>query len=180
MEQKTTIDVWNEIRLTDEGVSITLYSESQGEGAIVEDETWFTFDEVENLSGDIYSLNLSDETRESLSTDSDDTLMFEAPDWSAGANKEPTFEQGEVVVDKNAPEWSNDDRLVVEKVTDVESTDYVIEKSDFGRDKNVADVNPVYPDSDTVVEAYYFDGDNETYAFPISRLAKRQEHPDNE
>jgi len=54
------LTVWNEITISQSGIGITLYSEST-DGAVVEDETWFTFDELQTETGEIHSLNLSDE-----------------------------------------------------------------------------------------------------------------------
>lgn len=61
------LNVWNEVRITSEGISISLFSESTDGPAIVEDELWFTFDELELLANsEPQSLNLSDETVENL------------------------------------------------------------------------------------------------------------------
>jgi hypothetical protein len=61
------LDVWNEVRITSDGISITLLSERADGGAVVEDETWFTFDELtaESPSRPM-TLNLSDETSEAI------------------------------------------------------------------------------------------------------------------
>lgn len=61
------LNVWNEVRITSDGISITLLSELSDGGAVVEGETWFTFDELQNRSPSRpISLNLSDETSELL------------------------------------------------------------------------------------------------------------------
>jgi hypothetical protein len=131
------------------------------------------------MSGDIISLNLHDSTRESLSSRSDGPEI--APQWDnyEQTNANAVFEPGEVVVDKNAPEWSDDDRIVVEEVTDSHAESYVIEENEYGIDSTVAHANPSYPETDIVVEGHYFEGEPncEVYAFPISRLMPL---PDNE
>jgi hypothetical protein len=61
------LNVWNEVRITSNGISITLLSESTDGTAVVEDETWFTFDELSAQSPSRpVTLNLSDETSEAI------------------------------------------------------------------------------------------------------------------
>jgi hypothetical protein len=61
------INVWNEVRVTSDGISISLFSESAGGPAVVEDELRFTFDELQELSpSEPISLRLSEETGDAL------------------------------------------------------------------------------------------------------------------
>lgn len=69
--------VWNEVRITSDGISISLLSEGRGGRAIVEDEMWFTFDELQEMSpSEPMSLNLSDETQAALSENALDSVEF--------------------------------------------------------------------------------------------------------
>lgn len=190
MEQNTVIKVWNEITISADGIGITLYSESVGDGARVEDETWFTFDELETLhTGDIVNLNLSDETAEQLvegqqSDKSAADVWDEMRELQEEIEQSEQVEQGDVLIDENAPDWSEDDRVVVEEVLDdVSCYEYVIEGPHEGsammpavqafRDSTVADANPSYNDGDSVILATYEEG-SDTYAFPESRLVKEE------
>lgn len=186
MENNTPQTVWNEIRITDEGISVTLYSENT-DGAVVEDEVWYTFDELQ-ASGpqEIDSLNLTEQSRNALHSEQEAVRSVEPAEGDTLSNGESpnltdeSLETGDVVIDANAPDWTDDDRLVVKEVLSVRSDEYYIDNS-----ITVSDVNRSYPDSDCVVEAVYFDewdscrsvekiDETETYAFPISRIEERE------
>jgi hypothetical protein len=173
MEQNTPFSVWNEIRFTDEGVGVTLYSESH-DGAVVEDEAWFAFDEIQDEKPqEIASLRLTEHTRNALETEPDiESEMVSEPEPESWVTDGVQFAKGDVVIDDGAPNWSQDNRLVVKEVTDRTANEYQYDEREIN---TVADANPSYPEDDLVVEAIYFDDweqDDElnTYAFPISRL----------
>lgn len=68
--------VWNEVRFTSEGISISLFSESTGGDAILEDEMWFTYDELQEMSPSApLSLSLSETTKEGLSEQHNDAIV---------------------------------------------------------------------------------------------------------
>jgi hypothetical protein len=165
MAQETPIDVWNEITISQSGVGVTLYSEyGEGGGAVVEDETWFTFDELEGKAGDIISLNLSEESQ--LSLVEDDKSFRETVEESLA--EEQQVSEGDVLIDDNPAPWSNDTRVVVEDADVVEpASDYYIVESGG----TVAQANPSYPRDDDVILGHY-EGSTKTYAFPESRLVQ--------
>lgn len=76
------------------------------------------------------------------------------------------MKEGDLVRDKENP----DDRLVIKAVSTDEAREWFI--SDIG--KTVAQVNPEYPDTDSVIHAKYIIGDgiesDSVYTFPESRL----------
>jgi hypothetical protein len=179
-DEPTVTDVWNEITISGSGIGITLYSESAGTGARVEDETWYTFDELQSATGDIVSLNLSDETRERLSTDeswsapSTDEVLESAGQPSvhgqqSAGQQSVDLQVGDLVEDENPPDWTDGDVLeVVEILSDTRADEYY-----FGEVITVATVNPEYPDDDPVVMATFIDGSEAEYAFPASRLERK-------
>jgi hypothetical protein len=58
-------NIWNEVRITDDTISISLVAEGD-DGATVEDELFFTFDELQSASGTIEGLTLREETRATM------------------------------------------------------------------------------------------------------------------
>lgn len=40
------LDIWLDVQRTDEGISVTVYSQAPGEEPVVEDETYFTVAEL--------------------------------------------------------------------------------------------------------------------------------------
>lgn len=166
------INVWNEVRVTGDGISISLISEGAGNPPVVEDEAWFTFDELQEMGpSEPINLNLSDESRSAMvgGRQSDD---------------EPTPPQrGDPMVDDNAPSWAEDSRVVVEQyLPSVCAYEYVIEGPNASgamdptlqarSDETVAAANPSYSADEPVVLARYVDSPAETYAFPESRLVE--------
>jgi len=174
MGRNNILGVWNEVRISNEGISITLYSESADE-VYVEDEMWFTHNELHDSgSNRIYSLRLSQETREIMSSEGlnqyqelEDFLMSETDEYIA---------EGDIVEDKETPpSWSETNYLKVESVTDIPANQYLVEDAtDDYWATTVAEMNPDYPDVDTVVECYYITTEEKAaskkYAFPESRL----------
>jgi len=179
MERNNISDVWLEAQIDENGIALTLISEGVGEDAVVEEVDHYTFEELQDKSGDMFNMNLSDESRETLSemrrlsnigkiAESD----IEAEDETESQEGEELPEEGDILWDDNASSWSVDDRVEVVNVTDKQADEYVIEERVFGNDY-VSDVNPSYNEEDTVIEATYLDSDdNETYAFPVSRLTE--------
>lgn len=182
MSQNTPTAVWNEVRFTSEGISISLISESPEGVAVVENEMWFTYDELQEMApSQPMTMRLSQETRDALI----DSQRSESGD-SQQSESGPSFEAGDEVTDIAAPPWSEDGTVVVKKVTDMTADEYVIQMNLFEEDETVADANPNYPDDDTVVEAVYLDTvtdeqgrltkaitsvpADDVYAFPESRL----------
>lgn len=167
MAQDTITNVWNEITISGDGIGITLYSESLGEGARVEDEAWFTFDELEeDRAGDIMSLNLSDATSQTLVDNQQTDLSRFVVDSDESDEVGPQVSEGDVLIDDNPAPWSDDTRVVVEEVTDKSSDSYWIDST-----STVALANPSYPNDDTVILGHY-EGSVKTYAFPESRLVE--------
>ena len=170
------INVWNEVRVTADGISITLLSERASGGAIVEDETWFTFDELTaNSPQSPISLNLSDETSQDFAEQRRlaqvGMIMDEGDDLP---------EPGDVLEDQNPAHWSDDTRVeVVEVLPNTRCEEYVIQGRHEGQslpkseqswtDETVATANPSYDEGDTVVRGKYV-GSEKVYAFPASRL----------
>lgn len=181
-------NVFTEMRVSEEGVSITLLSEWNGE-TIVEDEVWLTDEELASTGTLRSDLGLSDETCEALSDartkamegalygpESGDVETVSEPEGQS--ENEPEWDLpdvGDVVLDGNPPNWSDDNRLRVIEVTDTPANRYVIgegpvESYDGVVFKDtVADNNPAEPDDAPVVIANYLGSDNQ-YAFPVSRL----------
>jgi hypothetical protein len=164
--------VWNEIRVTDDGVSVTLYSEDpSGHGPIVEDEWWMTHAEIENTPHGIASLRVSEETLERGSQEEEVTLstgdVVEDLNPPSYMSEEAIGEKGQLIVDEVLPPevtcatWAFDEEASTDDMSDMEQV--------FAQ--TVADANPSYPDDDRVVLARYKDSDSQ-YAFPASRLAK--------
>lgn len=187
MEQNTQPNpVWTEVRATDEGVSITLYSET-GNDVIVEDETWYTLDELTSDDNNRTRLTLSeksltrlsddeDEDDETGSTDQiDDYQKFYGTIPLSISEKDPVdrldIEEGDVLVDiEGAQVVMGPDKPKVEvtNVTRERASDYDITVD--GETVTVAEENPDYPIYDLVVEGQYVKGGDRTYAFPVSRL----------
>lgn len=170
------INVWNEIRVTAEGISISLLSETGQGGAVVEDETWFTFDELQDQSPQSpISLNLSQGTLDSF----DEQRRLANIGLLYDSAKPSLPEAGDVLTDENAPHWAEDDWVEVVEVLDARADEYVVQGYHEGekiqpvhqplKDKTVADKNPSYPSDDRVVIAQY-KGAGDHYAFPVSRL----------
>lgn len=150
------ITAFNEVRITEDGISISLYTESS-EGVRVEDERLFTFDEMEDMSGEVLMLKMSEDSRDELSEQrtganigrvlmAGDSLEDRADELSENPEAEellaymgfyddredvgePTYpEPGEIVVDQNPPEWSEGNELeVVEVLSDVTAEEYVVQ-----------------------------------------------------
>jgi|APHM01.1.fsa_nt_gi hypothetical protein len=175
-----TVDVWNEVQITSNGVSISLYSEDEF-GVTVEDEIWFTFEEMEYLEGEIMSLSLTDATRDALSKsdDEDDSEYRPIEDLDlnddieeaimSGKEKARLPDEGDVMVDINSPTWSEDDRVEVVGIADETAGEYTIESGD-GWSEPLTVANPSADPDEKVIEAQYIFGNNEVYAFPESRL----------
>jgi hypothetical protein len=186
MERDNILSVWNEVRISDEGISVTLYSEDAND-VYVEDELWFTHNELlDESSNRIHSLRLSRKSRE-IMEDGGLNQYQELENFLMSNKEEPKIEAGSIVKDENSPEWSDLNYLKVERVTSIHASRYLIEDStDPQWATTVADVNPKYPADDYVVECHYMDTDDRVsqkrYAFPISRLTpvNPEEVPRNE
>lgn len=168
--------VWNEITISQSGIGITLYSESAGSGAVVEDEVWFTFDELDLKTGEIHSLNLSDITEESINELKKDAtrgkiLSEDQSEFSENTQSENLPSVGDLVEDSNPPSWSEDNRLKVVEIPDETTDEYVVEERPVYNDKTVADVNPSCDPDEPVVICEYVSGNDKEYAFPLSRLS---------
>jgi hypothetical protein len=176
-------NVWNEVRVTDEGISITLLSESLEGGAIVEDETWFTFDEMRADSPQSpISLSLSGETDSALAEQRRMAQVGELVDSQESDNSQELPEVGDCLTDQNPPSWASDsDYLeVVEVLPNTRCDEHIIQGPNEGKslekgkhqlfDKTVADANPSYNENEPVVMAQY-NGSGDWYAFPASRLS---------
>lgn len=187
MDGNHPIAVWNEITISESGIGITLYSEGE-DGACVEDETWFTHAELEDMAGDIVSLKLSEESQSELRDGRDAATEKRISEWleeQRTMQSESRLQVGDIVVDDNCPSWSDDSRVRIDEIlSDVRADEYIIQGDTKGEvlstlaqswnDKTVADANPSYPEDDIVVIGHYIDGGKD-YAFPASRLTQ----PDN-
>jgi len=169
------LDTWTEVRTSDNGISATLYSEWEGGEVIVEDELWFTQDELSD-SREITSLNLSQESREAIySRQTDIDSYTEKNGVELIQESRNQIAEGDWVIDENPPSWSEDGaRLqVVERLDDVTADEYVIKHNNFYRnDVTVASENPDCPSDDTVILCRFADqmDSDEPYAYPESRL----------
>jgi len=171
--------VWNEVRFTSEGISISLFSESPDGGMILEDEMWYTYDELQEMvPSEPLSMRLSDQSRRALvdsleSVDSQEPVTMKE---SVDSRESDLPEVGQMMTDTNAPSWSVDDRVEVVSISDKSADEYVVQESDFGRPKTVADVNYESDADETVIEAQYLDESGlpagKVYGFPVSRLVE--------
>ena len=148
----------------------------------MEDETWFTFAELQEQSPSApISLNLSDETQSAFA---EERRMAQVGRISE--NQESNLPQvGDRVRDENPPDWATDleELEVVEVLSDVRADEYVIQGPNEGTaidksmqrlsDETVADANPSYDEDEPVVLAKYERGDSDEYAFPASRLSEQ-------
>jgi len=188
-EQPTT--VYTEVQIDEDSISLTLISESGSNGAVIEDTQRYTFDELEDLTGQHETLHLSRESVNALEQgavqDDMEQLLDEAEQMVeepagqelAGEQVSGLPEVGAVYTDENAPSWSDDDWVeVVEVLEDVRCDEYVIQGNNEGPtdtslqtffDETVADANPSYDPSEPVVIGQY-NGSGDEYAFPASRL----------
>lgn len=182
-EMPTT--AWTEIQIDNDSISLTLLTEGD-DGARVEDTARFTFEELQEKSGDIESLRVSDETREALSDvwssslgkiDWKDDRSMSRPTREdtgrsaklAGENWAEGIDAGDPMVDVNPPSWSDDARVIVTEVTD-QPADlcYLNEHTSV----TVADKNHGDWSKDPVVKAKYVGGNGKEYKFPARRLRK--------
>ena len=62
---ETVYDNWNEVRVTDTKIGISLIAEGD-DGATIEDEFYIDIDAIQSISGMIDTLNLRQQTREAL------------------------------------------------------------------------------------------------------------------
>jgi hypothetical protein len=166
MEQNTTLDVWNEIRVTGDGISVSLYSEDET-GAVVEDEVRLPFEDLQDeMTGDILSLGLSDSTKENLSNDG--LVTNTSSDGQSDNVSELGPDVGDIVMDSESENFSSG-RVRVTEVTDTPCSEHTIEKIN-GRETTVADENIGHPRDAPVVMGEYVDGSSKEYAFPLTRL----------
>lgn len=62
---ETVYDIWNEVRVTDTKIGISLIAEGD-DGATIEDEFYIDIDSIQSVSGTIDTLNLRQQTRDAL------------------------------------------------------------------------------------------------------------------
>ena len=161
--------VYTEVQIDEDSISLTTISESGSDGPVIEDTARWTFDELQSLSGEHRMLRLSRETQSALESGS---LQSQLSEIFAEAEADLYFpDEGDVLIDDNPAPWSDDTRVVVEKVTDTPANEYVIQENRYSADQTVADANPSYPADNRVVEGHY-EGSVKTYAFPIDRLVQ--------
>lgn len=156
-------DVWVEGQIDNRGIAISLISEGNS-GARVESVEHFTFDELENMQGELVDLNLSDESRSAIVGETVGNSASRQSGWNLP-------EVGDIVRDTHdQPHWSDEDRLRVIEVTDIPARNYDIGEYNLNRNPvTVADKNPDEPKDAPVVVANYLDSDTE-YSFPCTRL----------
>lgn len=175
-------NVWNEVRVTADGISITLFSERASGGATVEDEAWFTFDEMAaDAPQSPISLNLSDRTSDDWAETRRLARVGQIMDEGENEKSHDLPKAGDVLTDRNPAPWSEDTQVeVVEVLPNVSCDEYVIQGQNEGdaltpssqawSDETVADSNPSYDEDEPVVRGRYV-GSEKVYAFPASRLA---------
>ena len=185
MSEKQITDVWIEGQVDENSISLTLLSESNG--AKVEEIKSLTLDELTDLSGEIFSMNLSDETREAIQSTTENGYVaedefaaeFVAPDTeNTVENDESDISNtgdytlpaiGDTAYDTEGPDWGESTRM---RVTDVFpntlAEDFNI-NDDSIYEKTVYSVNNCEPD-EPVIMACYEEGSGEPYAFPVTRL----------
>jgi len=179
-------NVFTELRVSDEGVSITLFSEWNTE-TIVEDEIWLTDEQLSDTGTLLSDLSLSQQTREALSEARREAMKGQMHSPESGdietvsepesqSETKPAWDLpdvGDIVLDGSPPDWSDDNRLRVIEVTDTPAEKYVIGHGPMENvgyfDETVADKNPDEPADAPVVIANYIGSENQ-YAFPVSRL----------
>ena len=66
MERDTIRTAWVEGQIDDDGIALTLLTEDSN-GAVIEAVDHFTFEELQDMSGEMFSLNLSQSAEEALS-----------------------------------------------------------------------------------------------------------------
>lgn len=175
MSETNLTDVWIEGQVDENIISLTLLSESQN-GAKVEEIKSFTLDELTDLSGEIFSMNLSDETREAIQS-STKTDMIEMVDNTEENNKRDTSNTGDytlpsagdIVYDTEGPDWGESTRMEVTDVLWNTRAENFNIKDDSIYEKTVYSVNNCEPD-EPVIMARYVEGSGDEYAFPVSRL----------
>lgn len=168
MADQPVATVWNEIRIAGDGISISLYSED-ADGARIEDEVRFTFKELQEMDGELESLQLSDETHDRMGEDTMSLAEVRESLKEAGIRKR--FEDGETVIDTETPEWSADDTLTVHGYAEVRADEYMIGDSHKSENNTtVSDANPSCEPDEPVVLATYDTNTDKIYAFPQSRL----------
>jgi hypothetical protein len=202
MDAPTT--AYTEVQIDDDSISLTLISESGSSGPVIEDTERFTFEELQDMAGEHLTLRLSTDSREAL-VDSRESavvgnlLQSESMEEKAeiipdnpsskelmaymgllggeatDGRESDLPEVGDILTDTNSPEWSVDDRVEVVSISDKSADEYIVQESDFGRPKTVADVNYEADPDETVIEAQYLDAqgfpEGKVYGFPASRLA---------
>jgi hypothetical protein len=179
MSETNLTDVWIEGQVDENSISLTLLSESQN-GAKVEEIKSFTLDELTDLSGEIFSMNLSDETREAIQSTTENDIMaedefaaeFVAPDTERDTSNTGDYtlpSTGDIVHDTEGPDWGESTRM---EVTDVlwntRAKEFNI-NDDSIYEKTVYSVNNCEPD-EPVIMARYVEGSGDEYAFPVTRL----------
>jgi len=174
MSEKQITDVWIEGQVDENSISLTLLSESNG--AKVEEIKSFTLDELTDLSGEIFSMNLSDETREVIQSTTE-TNMIEISENTVENDERDTSNTGDYTLpaigdtayDTEGPDWGESTRM---EVTDVlwntPAKEFNI-NDDSIYEKTVYSVNNCEPD-EPVIMARYVEGSGDEYAFPVSRL----------
>jgi hypothetical protein len=168
-------NAWVEAQIDGNSITLSLMTETQ-DGATVEETARYTFAELQEMSGEQFSLSLSDDTRDTLSDLNGLAVFGDAIAEEGGT----VLSEGDIAIDPNAPHWSQDNRVeVVEVLEDTTCEKYVAKGPNAGEvvptdeqrltDDTVADMNQNYDSDDTVVLARYCEG-SDVYAFPSERL----------
>jgi len=172
---------YTEVQIDNDSISLTLISES-AEGVTIEDTERLTFEELQDMAGEHFTLSLSGDSQQSLSEQRRDANVGRIMQSDTLEERAEDLPQaGEVVYDQNAPDWSQDGRVeVVEVLSNVTAEEYVIQGRHEGsaidpslqswNDETVADANPSYSSDEPVIIGTYFNGGDSEYAFPAGRL----------
>jgi hypothetical protein len=177
MERNSVTAVWLEAQVDENGIALSLISEGTSSGAVVEEIEHFTLEELAEMDGEIFSLTLSDNARDTLSemsrlADIGRVLEDGQPEEQSGIgqseNDNSLPEEGDVLNDPESNARFGDGRVKVTNVTNTQALNYnIIVK---GQETTVARQNPGHPSDAIVVEGEYVEGSSKTYAFPVTRL----------
>lgn len=92
MERDTILTAWVEAQIDSDGIALSLISESPDTGAVIEDVEHFTFEELQEMEGEMFTMNLGESAEEALSEmreDANTGRILQAGDLSKKAEELP-------------------------------------------------------------------------------------------
>lgn len=190
--------VWLEAQVDNDGLALTLVSEGRA-GSTVEEANYYSFAQLQEMAGDMFSMSLTDETRESLDDARNDLEwaraflddMAETGESDESDESDESFEPPVTAADALSSDvswerpWPQSGDVYVDTVTEsevwvinVHENETAAETRAIGRlaepkDMTVAEesVNSAFPDDDPVV--LVSNSDSRCYYVPVSRLTPR-------